>query len=409
LRSPSLREIPKKFVIGLPVPGAVSWASLRRTEPRAKVPELGEDVPALLTFTAASNGQARAAMRTHGFLLAQQRVFEETLQLRTGETDLATRPGLLLANLAAGVTSLIPDTDLRQPGDFDPEPVLPQIQRHRPHSCVASPGFFECLAQYCLDRDSILPSFTKLFTCGVPVFPRLLDQLKDLAPHARAVALYGSGEAEPIACIARDDMHADDLIAMLDGRGLLAGSPVSAIQVRILREQCDWSVGTYAQTEFDTACAPVGQPGEIVVHGPHVLTDCLHGIGDEETKLKVDGAVWHRTGDAGYFDNRGRLWLLGRCSARIEDAHGVLYPLAAETVVYQDRRVKKTAVVAHRGRRCLAVELYSHRVDLDMRALKETAAPAKIEEVRVFEHIPVDKRHNATIDYPALHRMLEMP
>jgi hypothetical protein len=87
----------------------------------------------------------------------------------------------------------------------------------------------------------------------------------------------------------------------------------------------------------------------------------------------------------------------------------VLYPLAAETVVYQDRRVKKTAVVAHRGRRCLAVELYSHRVDLDMRALKETAAPAKIEEVRVFEHIPVDKRHNATIDYPALHRMLEMP
>ena len=46
--------------------------------------------------------------------------------------------------------------------------------------------------------------------------------------------------------------------------------------------------------------------------------------GDEETKITVGEHVWHRTGDAGYLDAQGRLWLLGRCSAKANDNDGVL-------------------------------------------------------------------------------------
>jgi acyl-CoA synthetase (AMP-forming)/AMP-acid ligase II len=62
--------------------------------------------------------------------------------------------------------------------------------------------------------------------------------------------------------------------------------------------------------------------GEVVLTGDHVLKGYLHGKCDRETKFEVDGERWHRTGDAGYFDKEGRLWLVGRCNVRIEDDKG---------------------------------------------------------------------------------------
>src|SRR5205085_4282669 len=123
-----------------------------------------------------------------------------------------------------------------------------------------------------------------------------------------------------------------------------------------LRDQWGTPVGPFTQAQFDAACCRAGEPGEIVVSGAHVLQGYLHGHGDDETKFRVDGVVWHRTGDAGNLDESGRLWLLGRCVAKIRDEHGELYPFAAETAVYQDPNVRRAAVVAHHGKRILAVE-----------------------------------------------------
>jgi acyl-CoA synthetase (AMP-forming)/AMP-acid ligase II len=117
--------------------------------------------------------------------------------------------------------------------------------------------------------------------------------------------------------------------------------------------------------------------------------------------------VWHRTGDAGYLDAEDRLWLLGRCVARIRDAHGDLYPFAAETAVYQDPQVRRAAVVAHKGKRILAVEFYDGKGGRDPAALKSALGWTHLDEVRVCKKIPVDSRHNAKIDYPRLHELLD--
>jgi acyl-CoA synthetase (AMP-forming)/AMP-acid ligase II len=404
---PALRRIPIRFVIGLPVPGAVRWTRLARAAPLEEIHDCAQDTPALLTFTSGSTGQPKAAVRTHGFLLAQHRVLEESVQLQAGEIDLTTMPIVLLANLASGVTSLIPNADLRYPGAIAAGPVIAQVQMYRPVSSTASPAFFDCLARHCAQRRLTLPSFAKIFSGGAPVFPRLLDQVQDMAPHADVVAVYGSTEAEPIAHIARRQLRPADRQAMLGGRGLLTGEPVQSIRLRILCDQWGKPLGPYTEVEFAAACLPAGQPGEIVVSGEHVLAGYLHGQGDEETKFKVDGVVWHRTGDAGYVDERGRLWLLGRCAARIRDGRGDLYPFAAETAVYQDSRVRRAAMVAHAGRRILAVEFYDPHSEADLGAIRGDLAWTQIDEVRVCRRIPVDKRHNAKIDYPALYQLLD--
>jgi acyl-CoA synthetase (AMP-forming)/AMP-acid ligase II len=149
-----------------------------------------------------------------------------------------------------------------------------------------------------------------------------------------------------------------------------------------------------------------GRAGEIVVTGDHVLKGYLDGVGDEETKCKVAGEVWHRTGDAGLMDERGRLWLLGRCAARIADDHGELYPFTVECVAMTFPEVRRAAALVRQGRRLLVVEAAEAGPKLAAR-LKQAVAWARIEEIRFLAAMPVDKRHNAKIDYPALHRRLD--
>jgi acyl-CoA synthetase (AMP-forming)/AMP-acid ligase II len=404
--SPAVRRIPVKLAIGWPVPGATRWATLHRMRPHPDVAPVDPDTSALLTFTSGSTGQPKGAVRTHGFLLAQHRALEHSLTLTPGDVELATLPIVLLANLGSRVTSLVPDADLRRPGFIDPEPVVRQILEHRATSSVASPAFFERIARHCLGRGITLPSLRKLFTGGAPVFPRLLDQLQQMAPNADVVALYGSTEAEPIARLSRRELDAADRHAMLAGRGLLTGPPVPEVALRILRDHWGRPVGPFTSGEFDAHCCAVDEPGEIVVTGGHVLKGYLNRVGDHETKFRVDGETWHRTGDAGCLDGRGRLWLLGRCVGRIDDSRGQLYPFAAETAVYQDPQVKRAAVVAHGDKRLLVLEWHDPTRPGDVEAIRRGLVWAHVDEVRVWPRVPVDNRHNAKIDYPALHRQL---
>ncbi|MCB0166660.1 MAG: AMP-binding protein, partial [Anaerolineae bacterium] len=206
LISPGLRRISKKFVIGWPVPGAMLWSRAMPLPPHPDVFAAGDDTPALLTFTSGSTGQPKAALRTHGFLLAQHRVLADSLRLTAEQIDLSTMPIVTLANLASGVTSLIPQADLRYPGRIDPAPVIAQIQEEQVDSTVASPALLARLVDYGLSKGIRLPGLKKIFTGGAPVFPRLLDQLRELAPNAEVVAVYGSTEAEPMAKISAADI-----------------------------------------------------------------------------------------------------------------------------------------------------------------------------------------------------------
>ena len=164
--------------------------------------------PALITFTSGSTGTPKAALRTHGFLLAQQRVLAETLELTPGDIDLATLPIFVLANLAAGVTSITPNANLRRPGAIDPGPVLAQIRRFRPNRASGSPAFFERLADGARTANCSLDSFERIYTGGAPVFPGLLDRIAGVSAARtgdRGIRLHGGG---PIAHVERSQIRA---------------------------------------------------------------------------------------------------------------------------------------------------------------------------------------------------------
>ncbi len=413
LRSAALRRIPRKFVLGRCwLPGARCWLGGRNSEAIRpdEVQAAGPDDAALVTFTSGSTGVPKAAVRTHAFLLAQYRALAPSIELVAGEVDLATLPVFTLANLAAGVATLIAPVDLRRPGEVDAGAVFAAARRHRVDRITASPAFFERLIIHARTCGETLPGLRKLHTGGAPVFPRLLEGLRELAPDARAVAVYGSTEAEPIAHLAREELSAEDLAAMRTGKGLLAGHPVASIKVRVLRDRWGEPRPPTDAAGLEGETLPAGEVGEIAVAGAHVISGYLGGIGDAETKWHVEGEVWHRTGDAGHFDEQGRLWLQGRCAARIDDTHGRLYPFGVECTAMSFSEVVRAAVVAHAGRRLLVVEMKRLQPGAEddlVRQLREATAWAHVAAVHRIVRMPVDGRHNAKIDYVRLRAWVE--
>ena len=102
-------------------------------------------------------------------------------------------------------------------------------------------------------------------------------------------------------------------------------------------------------------------------------------------------------------DAVGRLWLLGRCSGKIQDARGTLYPFAVECAAMQTPTIRRAALAAVDGRRVLAIE---GAKPASPEAILTSLSWAQLDQVVFLEHVPVDKRHNAKVDYVALAREL---
>ncbi len=418
LKSGELRRIPVKFATGMGAPGAVRWSNRKAMAPDETVVACAPGTPALATFTSGSTGLPKMAVRSHGFLREQHSAVQETLRLGEGDVVLSTLPVFVLSHVASGAATLLPNVDVRHPGRVEAGPLVQQMSDERVTCVEGSPALYERIVRWCADRGAKLTQVGKAFVGGAPVFPDLLRRMQETLPNATVTAVYGSTEAEPIAHVSLDEIGAEDVAAMTGGAGLLAGAVVSAAQVRIVPDTVGDPIGPFGEAAFDALCLAAGEPGEIVVSGPHVLPGYWQGHGDEETKFRVavgdSEIVWHRTGDAGYFDARGRLWLLGRCIAKIADRHGVLYPFAVECAAHQHVEVRHAAFVAHNGRRLLALELYAGgRPGGDegerrlAAVLREELAWAYVDEVRMLSQLPVDKRHNSKVDYGALRQVLE--
>ena len=95
-----------------------------------------------------------------------------------------------------------------------------------------------------------------------------------------------------------------------------------------------------------------------------------------------------------------------RCAARIHDRHGELYPFTVEAAASLPA-VRRSAFIRTGGRRTLVVEPAAASPAAELIRLKSKLGWAKIERVLVLPRIPVDRRHNAKVDYPGLDRILK--
>jgi acyl-CoA synthetase (AMP-forming)/AMP-acid ligase II len=401
--SPALRRIPVRLRAEGGGANTLSYLA-RVSQPRPQIVEVEPETPALITFTGGSTDSCgpRGVLRTHRLLNAQHAAIARALPVHPGDVDMPAFPIVTLHNLAAGITSVIPDFPFRRPEAVQPEWVLRQINPFGVTTASGSPAYWRPIAEHCLSRSLTLP-LRRILTGGAPVAPALIERLSRIAPRAEILSVYGSTEAEPVALMPAHEILSETAALTANGTGIPLGHPVSEICVKVLNERGEEQ--------------PAGECGEIWVTGEHVARAYFANPQAEAANKRVgaEGRLWHRMGDMGYKDVRGRMWLSGRVNTVILRAGRAVYPVPVEAAIEPLPFVRRAALVglpdAALGERAVLVIEFARRTPCpaDWQARLRTICAEQgwpVDDVRAIPRLPVDARHNARIDYRKLKQWL---
>ena len=371
---------------------------LRRGHRRADVPRVTvkADETAAILFTSGSTGPAKGVNYTHNIFSRQVEVLRNVYQFSPDDVDLPGFPLFGLFAAALGVTSVLPDLDPSRPAQCRPFELITQMHKHGVTSLQGSPAIWKRVVKECLERRLTLPLVRRLITFGAPIPFDFLENWRKVAPNAKIHTPYGATEALPITDIEAEELLTTKKARNHEGAGMCVGRPLPLNEVRILK---------FRTRPDDLKPLPAGVIGEVAVRGP-VVTESYFQKPEATRRSNIERpqGVWHLMGDLGYFDEEGRLWLVGRKSHLIRTDTGLVYPLPGEALVLPHPEVERAALVegakgpvliVERSRGSLSTEAVLRRECLSL--VRQTEEYAGVKEVLFHPGMPVDPRHNAKI------------
>lgn len=389
--------------------GGYTWNEIAGggAEPYAMAPTRAEDIAAIL-FTSGNTGPPKGAVYTHGIFCNQVRLIRDTYGIEPGETDVATFPLFALFGPALGMASVIPDMDASRPAEANPANIVEAITKFRATNMFGSPAVIKNVGRYGVAHGITLPSLRRVISAGAPADTQALrDFTQLLALGVEVFTPYGATEALPVASIGSATILSETASRTEEGGGTCVGTPVPPNSVSIIAITDD-PIGEWSAAY---ELAP-GEIGEIVVRGP-IVSQAYYNRAEATSRAKIrgpiDGSVYHRMGDVGYFDEKGRLWFCGRKSHRVVTPSGTLFTIPCERVFNTHPGVARTALVGVGGAGgvcpvlCVELRQRSSRAERDRIAQELLAIgrarphTASIETILFHDKFPVDVRHNAKI------------
>jgi acyl-CoA synthetase (AMP-forming)/AMP-acid ligase II len=374
--------------------GSFAMAATRATETAA------------ILFTSGSTGVAKGAIYTHGIFAAQVEMLRRIYGIEPGEVDLPTFPLFGLFAPALGMTAILPDMDPTRPAAVDPVKILDAIRQFGVTNLFGSPALIRRVGAYGAEHGVKLPTLRRVISAGAPVPALAIERFVTMLDTGVQIHTpYGATEALPVSSIGSDELLGETRSKTSEGAGVCVGRPVEGMRVRVIRISDDpiplWN---------DGIILPAGSVGEITVQGP-VVTRAYYNRPESTVLAKIteqtDG-LWHRMGDLGYFDEKGRLWFCGRKSQRIATSEQTFFTVACEGVFNAHPAVARSALVGVtregevRPVLCVERDPGSRMPDEELRGELLVLGAARphtraISTILFHKSFPVDIRHNAKI------------
>ncbi|HQU37034.1 MAG TPA: fatty acid CoA ligase family protein [Anaerolineales bacterium] len=358
-----------------------------------------------IIYTSGSTGLPKGAVYTSANFAAQLELLQNTFRISADEIDLAAFPLYVLIDLLLGVTAVVPDISFPVPGKTDPQKTISAIRRFNVTNMFASPVVLELLSSFTDGTEDArqlnhLSSLKRVITAGAPATIRLQEKFRQLLDdHTDLFGIYGATETLPIAKV-----ESREVFALKEktahGAGICLGKPIEDVTVRII-PITDEPIAEWRESlEVESNAA-----GEITVQSLATTRAYLHREeADRLSKIKFGDEIIHRMGDAGYFDEEGRLWYCGRKSHRVVTKDGVMFTEQIENIFNAHPRVKRTALVEGNRKPVLWVE-FERRAgsnkDKIIGELREMAKShrqaSQIATFLFMKRFPTDARHNSKI------------
>ncbi|MFW3172025.1 acyl-CoA synthetase [Geodermatophilus sp. CPCC 206100] len=291
------------------------------SEPVDDVRRGGDDLAGVF-YTGGTTGRAKGVMLSHRNLLTAIMGGAAVAEPRLESTYLHAAPMFHLADFAMWVTEVVAGgTHVTIPA-FDPLAVLAAVQEHRVTDLLLVPTMLQLVVDHPRIDDFDLTSVRQVLYGASPMSDALLGRVMKTLPNARFMQAYGMTELAPSATILTAADHEDPRHRRSVGRAAYH------TEVRV--------VGP------DDAELPRGAVGEIVVRGGNVMLGYWNR--PEATAAALRGG-WMHTGDAGWMDDEGYVYLTDRLKDMIITGGENVYSVEVESTLAQHPAVATCAVI----------------------------------------------------------------
>lgn len=278
---------------------------------------------AVLQYTGGTTGAPKGAMLTHANLTTnarQTRMWFPFLQ-DGSERLLIPLPFSHITGITVCMTfAVLLAAELMVVPRFAPDEALALLRRRRPTFFGGVPTIFIALLMTNALAADDWKSVKAILCGGAPLPPDVLDKFESVGGE-KVRQIYGSTELSPAATIMPANPD--------EPRGSV-GLPIpgTTIEIRDAGDPAKRMAG--------------GESGEIVVAGPQVMKGYWNR--EEETgRSIVDG--FFRTGDIGYLDEKGYLFIVDRLKDMIIAGGYNIYPANVEAAIYSHPSVAEAIVI----------------------------------------------------------------
>lgn len=309
----------------VPTAGAEGWEPwsplIADAFPASSVVVRHADDAAVLMFTSGTTGLPKGVVLTHGNIWWNSVNVELRLDTRRGDVTHAAAPlfhvgalnSFVLRTLVRGGTVVV-----RR--GFDPQQCFDDLVTHRVNSMFGVAQMFAALARVPGLFDGDLSHLRAVVVAGAPVPPSLIELY---AGHGVLLQqAWGLTETAPFAT----HLPAERTLEKTGS----AGIPMPFTDVRVVDAATNEPV-------------KAGEPGEIVVRGPNVTAGYWNN--PEANRAAFDDEGWFHSGDIGYLDEDGCLFIVDRLKDMIISGGENVYPAEVERVLAAMPGVLDAAVV----------------------------------------------------------------
>ena len=281
-----------------------------------------EDSVAGLFYTGGTTGASKGVMLSHRNLIANTFHFMTMAPPTTDSVFLIMAP-LFHAAGSNGVLGGIWSGSCQIPLKvFDPATALDLIEKYQVTHTLGVPTMIAAITelQHAEPRDT--SSLHMVAHGGSPIATEVVRRAAEAFPTAEFVHVYGMTEGSPLVTGLRNEQDLLDV-----DRSRSCGQALIGVQVKIIDEAGN--------------ALPTGEVGELAARGPNIMKGYWKKPEQTEAVLK-DG--WYRSGDMGYMDEEGFVFLVDRAKDMIVSGGENVYCSEVEEALYKHPAVLEAAV-----------------------------------------------------------------
>lgn len=300
--------------------------SLIAAEPAEPV-RCSADDEALLLFTGGTSGRAKGVPLTHGNIMANAKQVGSRWPAKPGDVVLHVPPMFHSAELVKTVYFMQGAASVYLP-KFDPDALLRTVEEFNVSFALLVPTMLMLTLQSGKVPQYDVSSLKQIIYGASPMSADWVKTAFEAFPNVEIAQGYGLTETAPLLTMLDHRSHADALATGNPARLSSCGRALEGVDIKIM-------------DNVEAECA-TGQVGEIYARGDNVFRGYLNRA--ELTKeVLVDG--WFRTGDLGYLDNEGYLYLKDRKQDMIVTGGENVYSGEVEVVLNRHPAIVEAAVI----------------------------------------------------------------